>query len=265
MNRGSLEKAKQYVKTQFEAYGYQTEEQLFEVSGSTYTNIICRYQVGEKKRLVIGAHYDVCGDTPGADDNASGIAGLLELARLIQEAQPELEYGIEFVAYTLEEPPFFGTDNMGSAIHAKSLYDNKVQVLGMICLEMIGYFTDAKESQRYPAPGLSLIYPKTGNFITVAGLWSQRKLVNRITKIMRKTGAIPVVAFKAPKMLPGIDFSDHRNYWKYDYEAVMITDSSFYRNPNYHQRTDTPDTLDYARMAEVVKGLLEVVQNYPGQ
>jgi hypothetical protein len=162
---------------------------------------------------------------------------------------------VELVAYTLEEPPHFASSTMGSAFHAAALRRQGIPVRAMIALEMIGYFTDAPGSQRFPLPGLKSLYPSQGNFITVAGKLGQGALVRQVKKAMRRASPLDVESITAPASLPGISLSDHRNYWEAGYPAVMITDTAFYRNDNYHAASDTPDTLDYKRMAMVVQGL----------
>ena len=144
---------------------------------------------------------------------------------------------------------------MGSYIHAQTLKKGEAPMKGMICLEMIGFFTDAPKSQRYPAGVMKAVYPTTGNFIAVVGTTGQRGFTKDVKKGMKSACEVDVVSINAPKWIPGIDFSDHQNYWSEGWDAVMITDTSFYRNENYHEKTDTPDTLDYGRMAEVVKGV----------
>ena len=212
-----------------------------------------------KERVVIGAHYDSAGPLPGADDNASGVAGLIELAHLLGRApKASLNTSVELVAYTLEEPPFFATQHMGSAVHAASLKQQRVPVRLMLSLEMIGYFTDAPNSQRYPVAAMKLTYPSVGNFIAVVGKIGQGATVQRIKEAMQSASSLPVQFLNAPSSLPGVDLSDHRNYWNAGYEAAMITDTSFYRNPSYHTAQDTPDTLDYQRMALVVEGIYAV-------
>lgn len=194
--------------------------------------------------MIVGAHYDVCGEQPGADDNASAVAGLLEIARFAKRHEAELPYRVDFVAYALEEPPFFGTTKMGSYVHAKYLYENDIKVRGMICLEMIGFFTDRKKSQRYPLPFMGLFYPGTGNFIGVVSNYGSSSFAKQVSRHLKAT-AVNVETLKTPSILTGVDFSDHRNYWKFGYSAVMITDTAFYRNPNYHEPSDTMETLDY--------------------
>ena len=203
---------------------------------------------------VIGAHYDVCGIQPGADDNASGVAGLLELAVLLGR-DPSLPAHFELVAYNLEEPPFFAGPQMGSAVHADALHKRGATLALMLSLEMIGYFRDERGSQSYPAPLLNLLYPSQANFIALVGRWDQRTVVKAFKASCVGTADIPVVSIAAPAALPAIDFSDHRNYWAHGYPALMVTDTSFLRNPNYHKATDSWDTLDYGRMAEVVRML----------
>ncbi|MCU0847686.1 MAG: M28 family peptidase [Spirochaetes bacterium] len=255
LNIKSLDRAADYIKKEFESYRYRTRVQEFTVDGKIYKNIIASYGNSNSPRIIIGAHYDVFGVQPGADDNASGTAGLLELSRLVALNGPKLKYRIDFVAYSLEEPPYFRTENMGSAVHAKSLSDEKTVVKLAIVLEMIGYFTDAEKSQAYPSPFMKLIYPDKGDFITVVGRFNDIKYNRMMTKAVRTGSSIKAESLTSPSFVEGVDFSDHMNYWLYGYNAVMITDTAFYRNPNYHKRTDTIDTLDFKRMAEVVKGI----------
>ena len=162
---------------------------------------------------------------------------------------------VELAAFTLEEPPWFGRRAMGSAVHASSLRKQGVVVRAMLALEMIGYFTDAPASQEYPLPILKLFYPSRGNFIGVAGKLGQGALVRRVSRAMRRASPLPVRSIAAPRSLPGIELSDHRCFWDAGYQAVMITDTAFYRNPNYHTEDDTPETLDYERMAMAVRGV----------
>lgn len=261
-NLESLNLAANYIFEEFKTIGLTVEEQKFNVNGITYKNIIASYGPKDAERIIIGAHYDVCEDQPGADDNASGVAGLLEIARQFQIQKPNSPYRFDFVAYTLEEPPFFRTDYMGSHIHAKSLFDNNIKVKAMVSLEMIGYFSEEKKSQQYPIGALKLFYPTKGNYIAVVGKMGKGKLTRQFKRNIRKSSAISVKSINAPAKLQGIDFSDHLNYWRYNYNAVMITDTSFFRNTNYHQPTDTPDTLDYNKMAEVIKGVTYTLFNF---
>ena len=210
--------------------------------------------------MIVGAHYDVCGNQPGADDNASAIAGLLEIARFAKKHESELPYRVDFVAYALEEPPFFGTAQMGSYVHAEFLHNNNVNIKGMICLEMIGFFTDKENSQSYPLAILRLFHPSTGNFIGVVSNFRSSSFAAQVAKHMGAT-SVDVRTLKAPSFVTGVDFSDHRNYWKFGYDAVMITDTAFYRNLNYHQETDLMNTLDFDKMREVIKGVCWSILN----
>jgi hypothetical protein len=258
-NTSSLNRAADYIMGELRKLGCDLTVQPFTVRGADYKNVICSFGNPEAERVVVGAHYDVAGETPGADDNASGVAGLLELARLVSEAKPELPYRLDFVAYSLEEPPFFRSRDMGSYFHAKSLADTNAKVKAMLCLESIGYFSDEPDSQTFPAFFLRWFYPDRGNFIVVVGKWGQGDLVRTVRTLMSEAAGIHVDSITAPVIVPGIDFSDHRSYWKFDYPAVMITDTAFYRNYHYHELSDTIETLDFDRMAEVVKGIYRAI------
>ncbi len=260
-NLYSLNTAANYIKDGFRSLGTKPTEQKWLVKGKQYRNIIATYNPGKKRRLVVGAHYDVAGEQPGADDNASAVAGLLESARMIFEEKPELDYTVEFVSYSLEEPPFFQTEEMGSFIHAKSLHDEKVNVMGMICYEMIGYFSDEPGSQDYPVKALSLMYPDKGNFILVMGGLKNPGFTQKIVKRMKKGSPIGVESLNLPENMEISQMSDHMNYRKFGYKAVMINDTSYYRNPNYHLKTDTIDTLDFDKMTDVVSSTYNAIVN----
>jgi hypothetical protein len=254
----NLEQCADYIATHFTNAGATVESQRFNVRGRAYRNVIARFGVGRGDRVVIGAHYDACGNTPGADDNASGVAALIELAYLLGRNSPQRE--VELVAYTLEEPPFFRTAQMGSAVHAQSLADTKADVRGIIVLEMVGCFRDERGSQSYPSLLLKLMYPSRGNFIAVAGPWDQGDWIKTVKIGMKGATDLPVYSIRAPSAVPGIDFSDHFNYWPHGFKAIMITDTAFYRNRSYHTTADTADSLDYSRMAKVVVALFEALR-----
>jgi len=250
----NLDRAADYIAKQFRAARGVTFVQSFVARGSQYSNVIARFGPADPKLpvLVLGAHYDSFGETgdlPGADDNASGTAGLLELARLL--GKHELTSPVLLVAYTTEEPPFFGSDEMGSAVHANSLSADRRLVRGMICLEMIGYFSN---EQSWPNALFEFVYPSTGDFVGVVGGWPDRALARFVKRAMAGAEGVRVVSFNGPRQTS--DASDHRNYWSHGWKAVVITDTAFLRNPNYHTRRDTADTLDYERMARVVDGVL---------
>jgi Zn-dependent M28 family amino/carboxypeptidase len=260
----NLDAAVRYVERHFVAAGGRTRVQKFSVDELEYSNVIAEFGPEDGAALIVGAHYDSEGETrnpprytPGADDNASGTAALLALADLLGRHPPAKR--VQLVAYCLEEPPFFATDNMGSAAHAELLNRDRVPVIGMIALEMVGYFSDAPGSQSYPAGIMSLLYPDKGNFIGVVGGFHDMALTRRVKEAMIGASDLPVCSVNAPSLVPGIDYSDHRNYWRYGHEAVMITDTAFYRNTRYHENEDTADTLDYKRMAKVVQGVSAAV------
>ncbi|RYZ82894.1 MAG: M28 family peptidase [Proteobacteria bacterium] len=258
-NAAGLKLAADHVKKEFESAGFKVSEQEFKVGQTTFKNLLTSYGPEKGPRIVVGAHYDVAGPFPGADDNASGVAGLLEIARMFQQNKPQIPYRIDLVAYTLEEPPFFATNDMGSAHHARMLKKEKVEVKLMISLEMIGYFSDQPHSQEFPVSAMKLIYPTTGNFIAVVGDMGTIKLVRNVKNVMKQNSEIDVQALNAPRDISGISFSDHRNFWEQGYPAIMITDTAFFRNPNYHTKDDTADSLNYKRMAEVVKGVFAAI------
>lgn len=263
-NIKNLDRTADYIMEHFKKTGARTVSfQEFDQMGKTYKNVIARFGPDEGERIVIGAHYDTVIDTPGADDNASGVAGLIELAYLLRKNP--IKGNIELVAFSLEEPPFFATNHMGSAKHAESLAGKGIKVKLMISLEMIGYFTDEEKSQIFPMPLLSLIYPDKGNFIVIVSGLDQREITKKVKVSMRGTTDLPVQSINAPSFIAGIDFSDHRNYWNNGYRAVMITDTSFYRNRAYHEKNDTADRLDYERMAKVVIGVYKAVKNLTEQ
>lgn len=250
-DRNNVQRAADYIESQFLAAGGVTSVQTFVARRQQYSNVITRFGPTDSKLplLIVGAHYDAFGDgLPGADDNASGTAGLLELARLL--GKQKIASPVMLVAYSAEEPPFFGSEQMGSAIHARSLAAERWAVSGMICLEMIGYYAD---EQSWPSALFALIYPRKGDFIGVAGGWKDRKLARFTKRAIAGAGGVRVVSFSGARATS--DASDHRNYWAHGWPAVVVTDTGFLRNPHYHTRRDTPDTLDYRRMARVVDGV----------
>lgn len=252
-----LNKTADYIEERLRSYGCDVKRQSFKYMGNTYHNIIgevppVRNNISNEV-LIIGAHYDTVPYTPGADDNASGIAGLLELARLTA-AKPPVKT-VRFVAFTLEEPPLFRTRHMGSYVYARSLKKERVKIEGMISLEMIGYFCDRKGCQYYPFPFFRWFYPEEGNFIAFVGNISSKVFTKKVKDAFKKVSALPVESLNTVSLVPGVDFSDHSSFWDFGYPAFMITDTAFYRNPNYHSQGDTADTLDYKRMALLIYGL----------
>ncbi len=263
----TLNLAADYIQEELKKTTQRVDIQSYKVDSEKFQNIIAHfgpkidytatYENGPPKPIIIGAHYDSHKETMGADDNASGVAGLLELARIFAVKPPSIP--VQIVAYTLEEPPNFRTDNMGSRHHVTSLTQNAVRPKLVIVLEMIGYYSEAENSQEYPVSFLKLVYPTRGDFIGVVGRFSAAPTNKMVKTVMQSAHPdFPVESISAPAMMTGIDFSDHASYWQHDMPAVMITDTSFYRNPNYHKSTDKADTLDYTRMAKVVENVYAV-------
>lgn len=205
---------------------------------------------------IIGAHYDSAPGTSGADDNASAVAVLIEAARILKSRKPGRD--IRFVAFGTEEPPSFGTQNMGSSHYAHLMRDNGVKVHAMISLEMLGYYNPRKGSQLYP-PFMHLFFPAHGDYISVVGNVQSRRLLNRFTRDWRAASTFPLHGAVMPGVFSGLALSDQLNFWDLGYPALMLSDTAFYRNPNYHESTDTPDTLDYEKMAKVAQALVEVL------
>lgn len=255
-----LNQTADYIRSVFSQFSDSVYFQEYSVNGRIYKNVICSFGTENPERIIVGAHYDVCGKQEGADDNASGVAGLLELSRLLKDSR--LKKRIDLVAYTLEEPPFFRTESMGSYVHARSLADTKVAVTGMISMEMIGYFKDEKKTQSYPTSLLSLFYGNRGNYITLVKKFGAGQFARKFCRKYKRSRMIRTRTFTGPPALPGIDFSDHLNYWKFGYSALMITDTAFFRNKNYHESTDTMETLDLKRMALVIEGVWKTLQGW---
>src|SRR5215218_10561878 len=198
----NLDQVAAYIKNQFSQTSAFVSEQVYGVQGKSYRNVIAHFGPETEERIIVGAHYDAAGPLPGADDNASGVAGLIELARLLNRQPPPLR--VELVAYSLEEPPYFRTTGMGSSVHAQSLRKQNIRVRAMFSLEMIGYFSDAPNTQRFPAAVFSAFYPSTGNFISVVGRLSDAMLVRRTKAAMRKASPLPVYSINAPGFVPGV-------------------------------------------------------------
>jgi len=248
----SLSKASEYIESVFASYGYPVWRQTYLCYGKRVSNLIAEKKGTGKEIVVIGAHYDTVPGSPGADDNASAVAGLLELARLHQESLNKKT--LVFAAFVNEEPPCFGSPHMGSMVYAKHLKEREIQVEVMISLEMIGYFRK-EPIQTYPLPGMDFFYPKTADYIGVVGNFHSFKYVSFFKKRIRKHSDINSRSLTAPEFFGGINLSDNYSFWHHGYRAIMITDTSFFRNSHYHQETDTIDTLNFEEMAEVVKGL----------
>lgn len=256
----NLEKIAQYIESEFKKTKAKVSDQKYQAVNNSYRNVIASFGHPSSETIVIGAHYDSVEGSPGADDNASGIAVLIELGKLLSETP--LKTRIELVAYTLEEPPMFRTNKMGSYIHAKAHHTAKTNIRLMISLEMLGYYTDEDNSQDFPLGFLKSIYTDKGNFIAIVGKWGQAYKLRQFKKHFKQYSPIPVFSINAPEIIPGIDFSDHLNYWHFNFPAIMITDTSFYRYPHYHQATDSFEKLDYQRMSNLTFALYRAFVDY---
>lgn len=257
----TLMRAQDYITARLRAAGYTVRYQEFTNAEGAFCNIIAERAGTEPGRYVIGAHYDACDccDAPaenkGADDNASAVAVLLALADRLPKL-PTPRHTLELVFYACEEPPWFGTEGMGSYAHAQTC--SPQDTLGMICLEMLGCYSDAEDSQPSLFPGHSLLLPTKGDFVAVVGNLEAFRLGRTAQRHLRRH--IRTLRLNVPFADDtALNFSDHRNYAPRGIPAVMVTDTAFLRNERYHEPTDTPDTLDYTKMAAVTEGLLELL------
>jgi hypothetical protein len=258
-----LAAAADFVERELTAAGYEVTRQTYQVEGIDCWNLETEIRGSKTPNeiMLIGAHYDSYGTTPGADDNASGTASLLALARHFADARPERT--LRFVAFTNEEPPYFQHATMGSLVYARSCRKRNDNLMCVLSLETMGYYSDQQDSQRYPPP-LNLIYPSTGNFIGVIGNVASRPMVHRVVSALRKHIEFPSQGGAVPDVVSGVGWSDHWSFWQEGYQAVMITDTALFRNPHYHRPTDTPDKLNFDHLARVVQGLEGVVCDLAG-
>ncbi len=260
---GSLERAAAYIENQLQLAGLIPYTQEFG-DEFEYRNVIAEHYGSQTpdEIIIVGAHYDTVRFTPGADDNASGVAAMIEMARLL--CQRKFARTIRFVAFANEEYPFFFTEDMGSLVHAKRAREKDETIVAMFSLEMLGYFSDEPNSQSYPRP-LQWIYPDTANFIAFVSDINSRKLLHDAIGIFRAHAQFPSEALVAPAALvPDIKRSDHAAFWEYGYPAVMITDTAGFRNAGYHNIDDVPESLNYGKMALVVDGLLVMLATLAG-
>ena len=240
----ALDSAARYIDAELSALGYEVVSHEFEVRGRTYVNLEAVLDGAARpgEIVVVGAHYDTAPGTPGADDNASGVAALLELARLLREGR--FDRTVRLVAFANEEPPFFDTPDMGSRFYAGDARERGDSIVAMLSLESIGYFSTVPESQRYPAP-FDLLYPETGDFVAFVGDLASRELVHRSIAAFRAGASLPSEGIAAPSRIPGVWWSDHDSFWREGYPALMLTDTAPFRSPHYHAPTDTPERLNY--------------------
>lgn len=259
VEKQGLNAARQYITGQFQSSGYQVSFHDYQLSGETFSNIEVEISgTGKPDEIVIvGAHYDAVIGSQGANDNGSGVAALLELADMLGDRQ--FSRTLRFVAFTNEEPPNFMTADMGSNHYAKRSAARKENIVAMISLETIGYYSDEPGSQHYPPP-LGFFYPDRGNFVAFIGNLRSRSLVTRSLQTFREHATIPSEGVAAPSIIPGISWSDQWSFWKQGYPAIMITDTAPFRYPDYHSPRDTPDKVDFEKMVYVVKGMKKVIE-----
>lgn len=259
----ALEAVANYLESELTSYGYQVRRQEFQASGVKVRNLeatITSQSAPGHRVLVVGAHYDSARETPGANDNATGTAAVLALAKSLKHLGATAQSDVTFVLYTNEEPPYFRTPLMGSHVHAKALKAAGVPVVAMLSLETMGYFSDVAGSQKYPWP-LNQLYPTQGDFIAFVATARDLRLVRNVVRSFRSHTAFPSEGIAAPRFIPGVDYSDHAAYIDESYPALMVTDTAPYRYPHYHTRDDTPDKVDFERLARVVLGLEKVIKD----
>jgi hypothetical protein len=254
----ALEAAAAFVEGRLAALGYSVSRQVFEVDGTPVCNVEAELRGTGRPGdiVVVGAHYDVIPWTVGADDNGTGVAALLALARAF--SCKRVSRTLRFVGFVNEEPPHFQTGAMGSLVYARRCKERGERITAAVSLESMGYFSDEPGSQKYPAP-LSHFYPSEGNFIAFVGNVGSRRLVREVVGSFRKHARFPSEGAALPGWMPGVGWSDHWSFWQVGYPGVMVTDTAPFRNPHYHTADDTVDTLDFDRLARVVEGLEGVV------
>jgi hypothetical protein len=258
-----LEAAAAYIQEVLKSTGLNVSTQTYPAQGITVKNLEAEQRGSSvpEEIVIIGAHYDSVIGSPGANDNASGIGCILEVARLI--AGQKLKRTVRVVAFVNEEPPFFQTSLMGSRVSASRSRQRKEKIVAMISIETIGYYSDTPGSQHYPFP-FSFFYPSTGNFIGFVGNLASRKLLHKVMASFRSHTAFPSEGVAAPGWITGIGWSDQWSYWKEGYAGVMVTDTAPFRYQYYHTGQDTPDKIDYERLARVVAGIARVITELAG-
>jgi hypothetical protein len=255
----ALGNARRFIATQLDEAGHAAREETWSAGGVEYANVIAELS-GSSEIVVVGAHYDSAVGCPAANDNASGVAVLLALARRMASTKPERT--LRFVAFANEEPPFFGSDDMGSAHHARGCRARDENVVVMLSLEMLGCYSDAPNSQTYPLPLMSAIYPTSADFVAFVGDTGSWSHVRDAVRTFRATTAFPCEGAALPRFVDGAASSDHLSFWNAGYPALMASDTAYFRYRWYHTPQDTPERLDYSRMARVVEGLQRVIEHW---
>jgi hypothetical protein len=253
-----LNAAADFIENSFSRAGLQPRRDTYELRGRACHNIEAEIRGSRPEILLIGAHYDSVFGSPGANDNGSGVAAMLALARRFAQKTPV--HTLRFVAFVNEEPPYFQTSQMGSFVYAGRCKARGDQIFAMISLETIGCFSDAPHSQTYPLPGLRAFYPTVGNFIGFVSNVRSRALLRRVITLFRQQTKVPSEGAALPSFIPGVAWSDQWSFWEHGYRGIMITDTAPFRYPHYHRATDTPDKLDYDRFSLVVSGMEKVIE-----
>lgn len=261
MNPELLREAEIWLGAELARCGYAVRRQAYDVFGVECANLDVEIKgTGRADEIVVvGAHYDAVAGCPAANDNGSGVAAVLALARRFASTRPERT--LRFVLFVNEEPPFFWTEDMGSLVYARACKARRENIVAMITPETIGCYLDGPNTQGYPAPGLSWFYPTRGDFIAFLGMSEAADLVKRCVGTFRSRAAFPSIGAGLPSIAPGAGASDHWSFWRMGYPALMVTDTAPFRYVHYHQPTDTPDKIDFERMARVVGGLEHVVRD----
>ncbi len=254
-----LEAAAAFIDRSLQAVGYRPRSQVYNLGGTACRNIEAEIRGVEHpgEVVIVGAHYDSVTDSPGADDNASGVATMLALARSF--AGRRLARTVRFVGFANEEPPYFGHAEMGSLVYAKRCQQAGDRVVAMLSIESVGFYSNSPLSQHYPA-GLGFFYPSTGNFVAFVGNIRSRPLLHKTLTAFRNAGSLPSSGAALPNAIPGVGWSDHWSFWQQGFPGLEITDTALYRNPYYHTPEDTPDRLDYRRMARFAWAMQAVLE-----
>lgn len=254
----ALQRAAEYIERTLASEGYAPRRQTYDVSKLPVSNVEAT-RTGASRRdevLVVGAHYDSVTGCPGANDNATGVAAMLELAQRFAARRPART--VRFVAFVNEEPPFFKGPQMGSVVYASAAKQRGDRIVGMLSLETMGYYSDERGSQQYPAP-IALLYPDVGNFIGFVSNVGSARLLMTARRAFKRHTAFPLQSAAVPDAIPGVGWSDHWSFWQAGYAAMMVTDTAPFRYPWYHTPHDTPDKIDYHRLGHLVDGLEAVV------
>ncbi|HEY7670298.1 MAG TPA: M28 family peptidase [Hyphomicrobium sp.] len=258
-----LEKAASYIEAELASLGYEAQRQVFETDGRSVRNIEAVLPAasadGANSSLIVGAHYDSFGNAPGANDNGTGAAAVLELARLLKDAVSD-DTTLRFVLFVNEEPPYDRTADMGSWRYAQSLKERGERISGMLSLETIGCFFDKPGTQKYPAP-FGLVFPSTANFVAFVALPGSRSFLHEVVARFRRFTQFPTIGGTGPDQIPGLGWSDHWSFSQFGFPGVMVTDTALFRYAHYHKPTDTPDKVDYNKLARITLGLEQTIRD----